>query len=405
MVQVYRKTHEYPDPTPTPLLAFFLRYPNPFARHVLSVDVLSRHVNPTTGQIHTTRLILKRGILPKWATRWLPAASSGGRGLDAWILEESVVDPPGWGLTPEEMKRRSRSRTRAGKSRSLSPEGSSSSARRQAEPGGSSGTSYSSSSTHTEANVHSIQASSSSSKSTLDTPVAADIGLSNPAESTSVSPSHSSVDSGETVPAKGSESAQTTYQYDADPVLDRAYRTMPRLRVQQGNLNHRKLMHVIEGGEIRAGPNGTTLHHTTAEVRSHFGGAWSSMIRQRIESYGVGKFETNSEHSRKGMSLILNLLRTRHPLPETAEFEAYPPPPPGFNESWSDIPEAINRRSMALPKEGEGRAPRSFFLSAGSLAAWVRSRRERGRENGTGAGEDCDENGHRNRSENGVTSA
>lgn len=87
-----------PESPATPLLAFFLRYPNPFARHVLSVDVLSRTVNPETGQIHTTRLILKRGIIPKWAHRFLPtSSSSGGRGLDAWILEESVVDPPGWG--------------------------------------------------------------------------------------------------------------------------------------------------------------------------------------------------------------------------------------------------------------------------------------------------------------------
>nr|KIR88780.1 hypothetical protein I308_00860 [Cryptococcus tetragattii IND107] len=132
-----------PDPPPTPLLAFFLRYPNPFARHVLSVDVLSRRVDPITGQIHTTRLILKRGILPKWATRWLPSsATSGGRGLDAWVLEESVVDPPGWG-----------------EGKDLQGE-------------------------------------------------------------------------------------------------DGEYGRQPRLRVQQGNLNHRKLMHVIEGGELRAGPNG-----------------------------------------------------------------------------------------------------------------------------------------------------
>lgn len=136
-------TMSSPDPPPTPLLAFFLRYPNPFARHVLSVDVLSRRVNPVTGQIHTTRLILKRGILPKWATRWLPSsATSGGRGLDAWVLEESVVDPPGWG-----------------EGRDLQGE-------------------------------------------------------------------------------------------------DEEYGRQPRLRVQQGNLNHRKLMHVIEGGELRAGPNG-----------------------------------------------------------------------------------------------------------------------------------------------------
>lgn len=40
----------------------------------------------------------------------------------------------------------------------------------------------------------------------------------------------------------------------------------------------------------------TTIHRTQAEIKSDFGGAWSAMIRQRIESYGAGKFETNSEH-------------------------------------------------------------------------------------------------------------
>lgn len=132
-----------PEPPATPLLAFFLRYPNPFARHVLSVDVLSRTVNPETGQIHTTRLILKRGIIPKWANRWLPtSSSSGGRGLDAWVLEESVVDPPGWGL--------------------------------------------------------------------------------------------------------GAEA----------PEEEMEYRRQPKLQSQQGNLNHRKFMHVIEGSHLQAGPSG-----------------------------------------------------------------------------------------------------------------------------------------------------
>lgn len=132
------------ESTATPLLAFFLRYPNPFARHVLSVDVLSRSVDPETGQLRTTRLILKRGIIPKWAHRFLPTtSSSGGRGLDAWVLEESVVDPPGWGegsgtLSDDEME----------------------------------------------------------------------------------------------------------------------YRRQPKLQSQQGNLNHRKFMHIIEGGDIRAGPLG-----------------------------------------------------------------------------------------------------------------------------------------------------
>lgn len=65
---------------------------------MLCVDVLSRTIDPRTGQIRTLRLILKRGLVPSWASKWLPLPSgSGGRGLDAWVLEESVVDPPGWG--------------------------------------------------------------------------------------------------------------------------------------------------------------------------------------------------------------------------------------------------------------------------------------------------------------------
>ncbi|WWC58065.1 uncharacterized protein I303_100600 [Kwoniella dejecticola CBS 10117] len=320
MVQVYRKTHSYPDPPPTPLLAFFLRYPNPFARHVLSVDVLSRDVDPSTGQVHTTRLILKRGILPKWATKWLPAAAtSGGRGLDAWILEHSVVDPPGWGLNSDDGL----------------------------------GTNNGESSTSSSSSRQSGTASSSSSIARMSR--------------TNGLTQHNKRSSGE---------ANSDTNSDSVAELDYEYRRQPRLRVQQGNLNHKKLMHVIEGGEIRAGPDGTTLHHTTAEVRSSFGGAWSNMIRNRIESYGVGKFETNSETSRKGMSLILTLLRTRHPLPETAEFEFYPPPPPGFNDSWSDIPEAISRASVS-PKSKEG-SPKSFFLSPSSIGAWVRARREGG---------------------------
>jgi hypothetical protein len=39
----------------------------------------------------------------------------------------------------------------------------------------------------------------------------------------------------------------------------------------------------------------STSHRTVAEIKSDFGGAWSNMIRQRIESYGVGKFEVNSD--------------------------------------------------------------------------------------------------------------
>ena len=143
-----------PEPPEIPLFAYFIRYPNPFARHVLTVDVLDRYINPTTGQIHTKRLILKRGILPKWASKWLPSANmSGGRGLDAWIMEESVVDPPGW---------------------------------------------------------------------------------------------------------EGSSNCPDGMRLERDGAgnQDPDYGVQPRLRFRQGNLNHRKVMHIIEGGELCAGPNG-----------------------------------------------------------------------------------------------------------------------------------------------------
>jgi hypothetical protein len=40
------------------------------------------------------------------------------------------------------------------------------------------------------------------------------------------------------------------------PEDERDYRSQPKLQSQQGNLNHRKFMHIIEGGDLRAGPKG-----------------------------------------------------------------------------------------------------------------------------------------------------
>lgn len=40
------------------------------------------------------------------------------------------------------------------------------------------------------------------------------------------------------------------------PEDEREYRSQPKLQSQQGNLNHRKFMHIIEGGDLRAGPKG-----------------------------------------------------------------------------------------------------------------------------------------------------
>ena len=79
-----------PNSAPWPIvsLAFFLRYPNPYAAHVLSCDVVSRTFSPE-GALRTTRLILKRGAIPRWAPQGIIQRA------ESWILEESEVDPLG----------------------------------------------------------------------------------------------------------------------------------------------------------------------------------------------------------------------------------------------------------------------------------------------------------------------
>lgn len=91
--------------------AYFLRYPNPNASHVLSVDVLDRRIEyrpvrsapsssastssvtlddlghrDTIPVLCTTRLILKRGNLPKWAPSGLI------KNAESYVMEESEVE-------------------------------------------------------------------------------------------------------------------------------------------------------------------------------------------------------------------------------------------------------------------------------------------------------------------------
>ncbi|KAJ1644270.1 hypothetical protein IWQ61_010436 [Dispira simplex] len=86
MVKFYQHTFDYDHTWSLVTLAFWLRYPNPFASHVLSTDIIDRYVDPTTGILHTTRLILKKGNVPRWARGFM-------KSNEAFILEESQVDP------------------------------------------------------------------------------------------------------------------------------------------------------------------------------------------------------------------------------------------------------------------------------------------------------------------------
>ncbi|KAG4300632.1 hypothetical protein PCANB_003070 [Pneumocystis canis] len=84
MVKFYTNNYYYDYPWPIVTLAWFLRYPNPYSKHVISVDVIDRYINDH-GCLRTTRLILKHGKLPKWGAKLFKISES-------YILEDSIVD-------------------------------------------------------------------------------------------------------------------------------------------------------------------------------------------------------------------------------------------------------------------------------------------------------------------------
>ncbi|CAO1626316.1 unnamed protein product [Jaminaea pallidilutea] len=106
MVQSFSAQSQLPLPWPVLAQAYFLRYPNPFAQHVLSVDVIDRRIihrptppttdTPTTTPpsattssipvLHTSRILLKKGTLPRWAPKGLIKSA------ESWVLEVTEVD-------------------------------------------------------------------------------------------------------------------------------------------------------------------------------------------------------------------------------------------------------------------------------------------------------------------------
>ncbi|KAL9137489.1 MAG: hypothetical protein Q9175_001289 [Cornicularia normoerica] len=99
MVKFYESSFSYDYPFPAVSLAYFLRYPNPYATHVLSTDVIDRHFDPSTQRLSTTRLHLKKSKLPPTVLKLLPKGilgSSADAG-QSYILEKSVIDVnEGW---------------------------------------------------------------------------------------------------------------------------------------------------------------------------------------------------------------------------------------------------------------------------------------------------------------------
>ena len=106
MVKFYSTNYSYDYPFPAVSLAYFLRYPNPYSRHVASTDTLSRHFDPVTQRLTTVRLHLKRSRLPPAVLKLLSRSTNASNGApttdgdgraQSFILEKSVVDVrEGW---------------------------------------------------------------------------------------------------------------------------------------------------------------------------------------------------------------------------------------------------------------------------------------------------------------------
>ncbi|EGP92553.1 unnamed protein product [Zymoseptoria tritici ST99CH_3D1] len=100
MVKFYSTTYDYDYGFSAVTLAYFLRYPNPYSRHVASTDTISRHFDPETQRLTTVRLHVKRSRIPAPVLKLLPKATLGANedgSTQSFILEKSVVDvQQGW---------------------------------------------------------------------------------------------------------------------------------------------------------------------------------------------------------------------------------------------------------------------------------------------------------------------
>ncbi|PGG96907.1 hypothetical protein GX51_07599 [Blastomyces parvus] len=97
-MKFFESTFNYDYSFPAVSLAYFLRYPNPYSRHVLTTDVIDRYVDPITERLHTTRLILKKSKIPSAMLKLLPKGIGGSENSgQSFILETTVVDvKEGW---------------------------------------------------------------------------------------------------------------------------------------------------------------------------------------------------------------------------------------------------------------------------------------------------------------------
>ncbi|KAL3476850.1 aminotransferase class IV-domain-containing protein [Aspergillus californicus] len=98
IMKFFENIYTYDYSFPAVSLAYFLRYPNPYSRHVLTTDVVDRYVDPKTHRLHTTRIHLKKSKVPSGILKLLPKGIGGSDSSgQSYILETTIVDvKEGW---------------------------------------------------------------------------------------------------------------------------------------------------------------------------------------------------------------------------------------------------------------------------------------------------------------------
>ncbi|CDS82438.1 related to protein involved in intramitochondrial protein sorting [Sporisorium scitamineum] len=87
MPKTFTQEQHFSHPWHETANAVWNKYPNPHADHVVSVDVLSQTLDPTSGQLRTERIIGVQQGAPSWLKRLVGASD------DTYVREVVMVDP------------------------------------------------------------------------------------------------------------------------------------------------------------------------------------------------------------------------------------------------------------------------------------------------------------------------
>ncbi|KAF8649719.1 hypothetical protein AX16_005491 [Volvariella volvacea WC 439] len=83
----FSQAFNYDHPWSHVVIGMWHKYPNPKCSHVVSIDVIDRSVDPTTGIIRTERVLGCKQKAPGWIVKLF------GGSEDAFVREISFVDP------------------------------------------------------------------------------------------------------------------------------------------------------------------------------------------------------------------------------------------------------------------------------------------------------------------------